>query len=315
MKLKKFLGIVIIVMFVFSVFHTGCSYIQSNKDKEQEGKFKVVATTTMIADMVRALAGDHVEVEGLMGPGIDPHLYKASAGDVTKMNEADLVIFNGLHLEGKMGEIFETLQSQDKKVVMISDYLEESNFLVSDDDPNIHDPHIWFSVPIWIKASEVIKNELIALDKENADYYTESYESYLKELQDLDTYIRNRVEEVAPEQRTLITAHDAFKYFGNEYGFKVLGLQGISTASEAGTADIRELVDYIVDKEIKAIFVESSVPPKNIEALQEAVEARNFSVSIGGELFSDSLGTPGTEEETFIGTCKHNIDTIVNALK
>lgn len=312
--MKKYIGIIIIALFIVSIVDLGCSSIQSTK-KTDEGAKRIVATTTMIADLTRVIGGEYVEVEGLMGPGIDPHLYKASAGDVTKMQEADMVIFNGLHLEGKMGEIFEKLDSQDKKVIKISDKLEETRFLVSDDDASVHDPHIWFSVPMWIESAEVVKDGLVDLDPEHGEVFIANYEAYLKELENLDNYIRNRVKELPVEQRILITAHDAFKYFGHEYGFKVMGLQGISTASEAGTGDIKELVDFIVANEIKAVFVESSVPRKNIEALQEAVAAKGFTVEIGGELFSDSLGTTGTEAETYIGTCRSNIDTIIDELK
>lgn len=312
--MKKWLGIIIIALFIVSIVDVGCRSIQPANEADK-GVKKIVATTTMIADLTRVIGGEHVDVEGLMGPGIDPHLYKASAGDVTKMQDADMVIFNGLHLEGKMGEIFERLGSQNKKVIKISDSLNESHFLVSDDDASVHDPHIWFSVPIWIESAEIVKEGLMDLDPEHKEVFLANYEAYLEELENLDNYIRNRVKELPVEQRILITAHDAFKYFGHEYGFRVMGLQGISTASEAGTGDIKELVDFIVANEIKAVFVESSVPRKNIEALQEAVAAKGFIVEIGGELYSDSLGTAGTEAASYIGTCMSNIDTIVDALK
>lgn len=285
---------------------------------ESEGKendtLSVVATTTMLADLAKVIGGDIVEVEALMGPGIDPHLYNASAGDVDKMTNADLVVYNGLHLEGKMEEIFEQLEGGDKVVVRISKGLSE-NELVTDTETNTHDPHIWFNVKLWEKSAENLYQGLIELSPENKEAFTTNYENYKKELDELHNYVNEQVALVPEKSRILVTAHDAFAYFGDAYGFEVLGLQGISTESEAGTSDVTELANFIVERNIKAIFVESSVPKKNIEALQEAVAAQGFNVEIGGELFSDSLGSKGTEAETYLGTVRSNIDTIVGALK
>lgn len=310
--MKKMFMLIMVAVMAISV--AGCSSTHgASTDKEKE-VYKVIATTTMLADLVNVIGGDKVEVTGLMGPGIDPHLYKASAGDVTAMQEADMVVYNGLHLEGKMGEIFENLEANDKLIVCITDGIDEKR-LVTDEESGGHDPHVWFDVALWKDASKNLYNGLVALDPKNESTYTKNYEAYKKELEELDTYVKEQVELVDQESRVLITAHDAFAYFGKAYGFEVKGLQGISTASEAGTADVKELVDFIVEHKIKAIFVESSVPVKNIEALQEAVEDRGFQVEIGGELFSDSLGTEGTEADTYIGTVRSNIDTIVGALK
>ncbi len=302
-------------MMIIAVTVSGCA----KADKEAEGDsgsglYKVVATTTMLRDMAQVIGGEYVDVEGLMGPGIDPHLYKASAGDVRLMNEADLIVYGGLHLEGKMGEIFENLESKDKSIVCISDGLPEDK-LIKDAATGAHDPHIWFDVMLWKEASKNLYDGLVALDSEHEAYFTENYEAFLTDLDNLDSYIREQVELIPEESRVLVTAHDAFSYFGQAYGFEVIGLQGISTASEAGTGDVRELADFIVERKIKALFVESSVPKKNIEALQEAVEARGFNVDIGGELYSDSLGSEGTAAETYIGTVTANVDTIVAALQ
>jgi manganese/zinc/iron transport system substrate-binding protein len=280
-----------------------------------EDTLNVVATTTMLADLSRVIGGEYVTVSGLMGPGIDPHLYQASAGDVTRMQEADVVVYNGLHLEGKMGEIFENLSGQGHAVICIEDGLDESKLLAWEGGGSVHDPHIWFDVAIWKQAAQIVAEGFANADPAHSDAYKGNLEQYLKELDELDTYVRDRVSEVAEGQRVLVTAHDAFNYFGKAYGFEVRGLQGISTEAEAGTADVSALADFIVERQIKAIFVESSVPPKTIEALQAAVKAKGFDVSIGGELYSDSLGGEGSAAESYILTVKANIDTIVEALK
>lgn len=307
--MKKMTSFILMVSILTMVL-VGCG---ADNELAVNGKKKVVVTTTIIADVTRELAGDLVDVEALMGPGVDPHLYKASAGDVKRMSEADMVIYNGLHLEGRMGEVFEKIEG--KIIFAANENLDESKLLDFESDSGYFDPHVWFDVEIWKGATERIAQGLKELDEENSEAYDKNLEVYLNDLNELDKYIRDRIEEVDPDKRILITAHDAFQYFGNQYGFEVRGLQGISTDAEAGTGDVRELAEFIVEKEIKAIFVESSVPRKNIEALQEAVQARDFDVEIGGELYSDSTGNKGTPAETYIGTFKENIDTIVDALK
>ena len=290
----------------------GCGAGAGGASRES-GKLKVVTTTTIIADVVKQLSGDLVDVEALMGPGVDPHLYKASAGDVKRMSGADMVIYNGLHLEGRMGEVFESIK--DKIIFAANENLDESKLLDFETNPGYFDPHVWFDVQIWKGATERMAQGLKELDPENTAKYDENLVTYLGKLDDIDQYVRDRTEELDPDKRILVTAHDAFQYFGNQYGYEVRGLQGISTDAEAGTADVRNLAEFIVEKQIKAVFVESSVPRKNIEALQEAVKAKGFDVEIGGELYSDSTGDAGTNAESYIGTVKENIDTIVDALK
>ncbi|MBW4829039.1 MAG: zinc ABC transporter substrate-binding protein [Clostridiaceae bacterium] len=296
------------------IFTSIASYGGDKKTQKDPEKLNVVTTTTILEDAVRNIGGDNVEVESLMGPGIDPHLYKASAGDVEKMMNADLIIFNGIHLEGKMSDIFEKLGQIDVKTIAPGDIIDSSKLIQSFEFEGNYDPHIWFDVKLWTEVVDVIADSLIELDSENKDFYISNGEEYKKELEELDEYIKNRAKEIPDEQRVLITAHDAFNYFGNAYGFQVEGLQGISTVAEAGTLDVKELADFIAERKIPAIFVESSVPTKNIEALQAAVHNRGFNVEIGGELYSDSLGNPDTEEGTYIGTVKYNVDTIVDAL-
>lgn len=297
-----------------SMLLAGCT-ASAREANLAEDAFNIVATTTMLADLTEVIGGDRVKVDGLMGPGIDPHLYQASAGDVTLMQKADAVVYNGLHLEGKMGEIFENLTGQGMAVICIEEGLDQSKLLSSVDDSSVHDPHIWFDVSHWKSAAQTVATKLSEVDPDGASDYEANLSAYLKELDETDTYIRERASELSEEQRVLVTAHDAFQYFGKAYGFEVRGLQGISTDAEAGTADVSDLARFIVDRQIKAIFVESSVPPKTIEALQAAVKAQGFDVAIGGELYSDSLGDSDSGADTYIRTVKANIDTIVDALK
>ncbi|MGD9048386.1 MAG: zinc ABC transporter substrate-binding protein, partial [Anaerolineae bacterium] len=247
------------------------------------------------------------------GPGIDPHLYKASEGDVSSLSEADVIFYNGLHLEAKMGEVLEQMGSRIKTVAVTSE-IDESLLLSPPEFEGAHDPHIWFDVALWMKAVEVVRDTFIEVDPGSADLYRANAEEYLASLEELQVYVQEQTARVPEQQRVLITAHDAFNYFGHAYGFEVRGLQGISTATEAGTGDVQDLAEFIAVNEIPAIFVESSVPVRNVEAVQAAVQAKGFEVSIGGELFSDAMGNPGTEEGTYTGMVRHNVDTIVAAL-
>jgi manganese/zinc/iron transport system substrate-binding protein len=302
----------ILALGAISAILGGCS---SQALAQTGGKLKVVTTTTMLADLVSVIGGNRVEATRLMGPGIDPHLYQASAGDVTKMREADVVVYNGLHLEGKMGDVFASLAGQGRSVICAEDGIDSAVLLIDESSPEIHDPHIWFNVSIWEDVAAHVAARLSAIDPDGAEEYSADLKEYTAQLDELDRYIRSRVGEVPEQQRTLVTAHDAFRYFGSAYGFKVMGLQGVSTDAEAGTADVSDLAEYIAFNQIKAIFVESSVPPKNVEALRAAVEARGFAVKIGGELYSDSLGDEASGHDSYILTFRANIDTIVNALK
>lgn len=306
-KIKNILALILSLCFLL----VGCSTAEVNTE---DNKINVVATTTMLADLSAVIGGERVTVKGLMGPGIDPHLYQASAGDVSLMQKTDVVVYNGLHLEGKMGEVFGNLSGQGVKVICIEDGLDKSKLLASEDDDSVYDPHIWFDVSLWKDAAQIVAKGLSEADPNGKSYYESNLKSYIKELDEVEGYIRNRVEELEKTQRVLVTAHDAFQYFGNAYGFEVRGLQGISTDAEAGTADVSNLASFIVERKIRAIFVESSVPPKTIEALQAAVKAKGFDVIIGGELYSDSLGDVSSGANTYILTFKANIDTIIDAL-
>lgn len=280
------------------------------------GVLDVVATTSMLADLIKSIGGEHVVVTGLMGPGVDPHLYQASAGDVTRMARAGILFYNGLHLEGKMADVFQQMHRRDIPTVAVAEEsVDDADLLESSAFQGNYDPHIWFDVSLWIRAAETVKNTLSAQDPDNRADYEANFEAYRDELLELDEYVRRRVEELPEDRRILITSHDAFGYFGRAYGFEVRGLQGISTATEAGTADVQRLVEYVVERRIPAMFIESSVSPKGIEAVREAVRSRGFDVAIGGTLYGDALGDPRSPSGTYVGMVRHNVDTIVASLK
>ena len=307
MKSKRF---TIVVILVFILLFSGCT---PKKESAADGALKLVATVGMIADAAENIGGDKVSVTALMGPGVDPHLYKASAGDVDRLTSADLILFNGLHLEAAMGEVLERMKSK-TPMVAVSETADESKLISAEDYENAYDPHVWFDVSLWRGSVRAVRDALIEADGENAAYYSAQWERYDAKLEELEAYVVERLSSVAEEQRVLITAHDAFGYFGRAYGFQVRGLQGISTVSEAGTRDVQDLAQFIADRRIAAIFIESSVPRRSVEALQAAVESRGFEVEIGGELYSDAMGDPGTEEGTYLGMVRHNVDTIADAL-
>lgn len=249
-----------------------------------------------------------------MGAGVDPHLYRASESDVLRLGRADVIFYNGLHLEAKMGEVFERM-SRNKTVVAVTENVPHEELLADPNFPDAHDPHVWFDVTIWKMAAEKIRDTLIARDPGGREFYEANARQYLQKLEDSHQYIIGKSAELPEAQRILVTAHDAFRYFGKRYGFEVVGLQGISTETEAGTRDVMKIADFIVERKIKAVFIESSVPERNIKAVQQAVKARGWEVKIGGELFSDAMGNKGTREGTYIGMVEHNINTIVDALK
>lgn len=279
----------------------------------KEDQVDIVATIGMIADIAQIVGGDHVKVTALMGPGIDPHLYKASAGDVSRLSNADIIFYNGLHLEAKMSEVLEQMSGR-AKTVAVTDNIDRSVLLTPPEYKGAYDPHVWFDVTLWKKAVDAVRDTLAEVDAKNAEDYQRNARDYLAQLDNLHQYVQTQTARLAHNQRVLVTAHDAFNYFGQAYGFEVRGLQGISTAAEAGAADIQALADFIAQARIPAMFVETSVSPRNIEAVRAAVKSRGFDVKIGGQLFSDAMGAAGTPEGTYIGMIRHNIDTIVESL-
>lgn len=273
----------------------------------------VVTTTGMIADAVQNVGGERVKVTALMGPGVDPHLYRASAGDVDKLVDADIVFYNGLHLEGRMTEIFDSMK-RSKPTIPVAEAIAAEKLRQPPEFEGKYDPHVWFDVSLWIEVVREIERSLAKLDPASAELYKRNADTYVAELETLDSWVAAQVATIPEQSRVLITAHDAFGYFGQRYGLEVRGLQGTSTATEAGVADVQDLANFIVERRIKAIFVESSVPQATIEAVQQAVRAKGHEVAIGGQLFADAMGASGTLEGTYLGMVRHNVRTIVAAL-
>jgi manganese/zinc/iron transport system substrate-binding protein len=277
------------------------------------GELNIVCTTNILGDMIENIGREKIDLNVLMGPGIDPHLYKASARDTKKIAVADLVVYGGLHLEGKMAEIFEKLGRLGINSLSVGDALPEED-LITVDDIGTHDPHIWFSPDLWKKCVLTTAEKMGEVDSENKNFYMENALEYIQKIDEMDREIEQKISGIPPEKRVLITAHDAFNYFGREYEVKVKGLQGISTASEIAASDLIDLADFIVDNKIPAIFLENSIPQRNIDALIDAVQARGFDVKMGGELYSDSLGDTGTPEESYVGTFIYNVNTFYDAI-
>lgn len=278
-------------------------------------RIAVATTVGMITDVVRIIGGEAVAVSGLMGPGIDPHTYKPRASDITTLGDAEIIFYGGLDLEGRMTETFEKINLGGAiPTIAVSERLPE-DLLISHSDANYAwDPHVWFDVSLWSMVAGTIAEELSQHFPEHEATSRANGEAYRAELEELDAWVFEQADRLEPEQRVLITAHDAFTYFGRRYGFEVLGVQGVSTASEAAAGDIQDLADFIVENRIRAIFVESSVPPVTIEAVQAAVSAQGWGVGIGGSLYADALGADGTPEGTYIGMVRANVTTIVEAL-
>ncbi|MDX1950809.1 MAG: zinc ABC transporter substrate-binding protein [Verrucomicrobiota bacterium] len=280
-----------------------------------EKKLTVCATVSMVADLTRSVGGERVEVQALMGAGVDPHLYKATASDIVKLQKADLILYSGLMLEGKMEGLFEQMKKGKRAVYAVTANLPKEKLLTPPEFEGHHDPHVWFDVELWAACIGTVEEALSKVDPKGKEYYAANGAALRQKYAQLHAWALNRVSDLAKEQRILVTSHDAYNYFGRAYGFQVVGLQGISTVTEAGLADVTKLVDFVKQKKIKAIFVESSVPHNTIERI-----SKDAGVKIGGELFSDAMGSPGQMEGdydvgTYEGMIKHNINTIVTGLK
>jgi manganese/zinc/iron transport system substrate-binding protein len=286
-----------------------------NNPKKENGKLNVVTTTSMINDLVQNIGGDLINIQGLMGSGVDPHLYKASEGDVSKLVQADVIFYNGLHLEGKLVEVFEKMQSKHLKTYAIAETLDKSTLIGSEYFQSNYDPHIWFDIDYWMRVGAYVTQKLQVLNPENTVAFEQNWKNYLTKLKSLKERVNATINMLPKEERVLVTAHDAFNYFGKAFDFEVVGLQGLSTATEAGVQDVQKLSRFIIEKHVKAIFVESSVPRRTIEALQASVKSKGYNIEIGGTLYSDALGNKGTVEGTYIGMFEYNVNTIINALK
>lgn len=291
----------------------GCGDGAGSSEGAGAGPLKIVATVGMVGDLARNVAGDRAQVSDLMGEGVDPHLYKATRDDVASMSSADVVFYSGLLLEGKMSDVLIRMSSS-RPVVAVTERIDEAFLLEPDAFAGHFDPHVWMDPQAWAKAVDVVKNTLCEHDPENAPAYAQAADDYRKEVLALGAYGKRVLATVPQERRVLVTSHDAFHYFGRAFGLEVLGVQGMSTESEAGLQQVNQLVDTLVERGVQAVFVESSVPRKSIEALVNGARSRGHEVRIGGELFSDAMGARGTYEGTYLGMIDHNITTVARAL-
>jgi manganese/zinc/iron transport system substrate-binding protein len=316
--MHRFVLASLLVTVLAGLLASGCASPASDRSSTpdlSDRHLRVVATTNILGDLVREIAGDAVDLTTLMGPGVDPHLFKASEGDVRRMAEADLIVYNGLHLEGKMTEVFAQMrQRQIATAALAEEALPDSVLIPSADYAGNYDPHVWFDVALWAEAATHLGEVLARIDTARADRYRSRAATYATRLDSLDRYVAAKLQRVPAPQRVLITSHDAFSYLGRAYDLDVRGLQGISTTSEAGAADVQNLARFVAERRIPALFVESSVSPRGIEAVREAVQAEGFRVEVGGTLYGDALGDAGTPEGTYEGAVRHNIDTIVSGL-
>jgi len=306
----------VLVAWVFLV--VACTQNNSPNEAQvsrESPKIKVTTTVNMVSDLVRQIGAGHVEVVEIMGPGVDPHLYKASANDVIKLQEADVIFYVGLLLEGKMEEVLDKLKAGGKPVYAVTENIDANRLLKPDEFEGHFDPHIWFEVLLWKETIDVVVSSLGKLDPANKFDYEANGKIAKAKMDELQQWAEAKVTEIPLQKRILVTSHDAYNYFGRAYGFKVVALQGISTVSEAGLADRTELVDFIKSQKVKAIFVETTVSPEAIKAI-----ALDAGVTVGGELFSDAMGERGQMEGeldlgTYEGMIRHNLTTIVNALR
>ncbi len=283
---------------------------------ESSGKLKMVTTTTYMADLAKEIAGEKVEIKNLCGPGVDPHTYVATLSDVRDLESAAVIAYSGVGLEAQLAKILTKLKDNGAQIICAGDSVPPLMFLAFDEDgTSVSDPHIWNDVTIWKEVAKGFTDKMKTYDPANADYYQANLDSYIVQLDELHQYALNRVQEIPADSRIVITVHDAFEYMAKAYGFEVDALQGLSTATEAGTLDIRNLADKIAANKIKAIFIENTANPEAMAALKAAVQAKGGDVTTGGELFSDALGDEESGRDTYIKVIKGNVDTIVDALK
>lgn len=304
------IGSYAVLPMIVVVLATACS----SPSPQGSDKLNIVCTTGMIGDALTHIAGDAAQVTTLMGPGVDPHLYKPTQGDLGLLSQADIIVYNGLHLEGKMGEVFKKL-ARTKKVMALGELLPPELLRHPESDTQAHDPHIWFDVSLWARAVREVGEQLIQMYPSHAEVFRANTASYSAQLDSLHRRVQAHIATIPGDQRILVTAHDAFGYFGKAYQMEVRGLQGISTASEYGLRDISNMVNFLTDRKIKAVFVESSVPAKSLEAVLEGCARRGHQVRIGGHLFSDAMGEKGSPEGTYIGMVEANVAAMVGGLR
>lgn len=289
------------------------SFLVGVKTSLAQTRLDVVATTGMIADAAKQIGGGLVEVQALMGPGVDPHAYRQTRSDIVAMGKADLVLWNGLYLEAQMEDFLRDL-GKTRPVVAVAEQVPENLLIGSEDYDGRFDPHLWMNPNLWARVVVNIRDAMIEVQPERSDVFTQNADAYLYTIGELARYTTGILSSVPTESRVVLSSHDAFNYFGTAYGYEVVGIQGISTDSEAGLQRISELVDMLVERQISAVFVETSVSDRNIRALIEGAAARGHAVVIGGELYSDAMGEPGTYAGTYVGMIDSNATTIARAL-
>ena len=280
-----------------------------------ERPYKITTTVGMLTDAARWIAGDRAVVTGIIGEGVDPHLYKPTRGDVQQLLAADVIFYVGLLLEGKMSDVLDRVAEQGQPVHAVGESLDTELLLLPGGAVGHADPHIWMDAALWGQAVAQMTERLVEFDAPNGDYYRANAEEYLTEIERLDRYVSGIIASIPKHRRVLVTAHDAFGYFGRAYDIEVHGIQGLSTESEAGLNDITRLVSLLTERNIGAIFVETSVADKNIRALVEGARARDHHVKVGGTLFSDAMGPAGDYTGTYVGMIDHNATTIARALE
>ncbi|MBS0201970.1 MAG: zinc ABC transporter substrate-binding protein [Planctomycetes bacterium] len=293
----------------------GCNPASPGPNPSQKNRtIKIVTTTGMVTDIVRQVVGSHAEVTGLIEAGGDPHIFKPKVSHVKQLSEADVVFYSGLMLEGRMGETFTQLQRSGKPVFAVTESLDKEYLQSPPDFAGHYDPHVWMDVKAWSKCVEHVAESMSKVDEAHAAEYRVNADAYQKELAILHEYVKTSIRSIPESQRVLVTAHDAFEYFSRAYDIEVKSVQGVTTESEAGVQDVNRLVDFLVERKLPAIFVESSVNQKNIEAVIEGAKSRGVTVNIGGQLFSDAMGVEGSYEGTYIGMIDHNATLITKAL-
>ncbi len=308
---RPLLSLVVMIGGLISIMiaAAGCNRSDSAPPQSTD-RPRVVATVEMIADVARSIAGDDLDVTTLIGAGMDPHLFKPTADTLATLRSADLVLYNGHHLEGQLGSALESL-SQSKRVVPLAEGIESARLLA---DGDAIDPHIWMDVALWRDVAKLITDELVRLDPQHAEQYRSRSADYIKQLDELHAYATQAIASIPTEKRLLVTSHDAFNYLGRAYNLEVLAVQGISTESEAALSHVNDLVRTLVDRKVPSVFIESSVSPKGIRALIDGASSRGVTISIGGELFSDATGPLNSYEGSYIGMIDHNITLITRAL-
>lgn len=311
---KRLERVVLVFLFlaILVVINTACaSGGKQSGEGGQSGKIRIVTTIAQIAEPLAVIGGDKVEVDSLMGPGVDPHLYAATQGDIKKLQSGDIVFYSGLHLEANMVKVFEQI-GKDRPVLAIGETLPKESLLK--DPKGATDPHIWFDIDLWKQALGAATEELKKYSAADAAYFETNKTAYFKQLDELKAEALEKLGRIPEERRVLVTAHDAFGYFGRLLGLQVVGLQGLSTEDEIGLSDIEDTIDLLVERGVPAVFVESSINPASIEAVIEGAKKRGLDVQLGGQLYSDAMGDGGTEEGTYLGMYRHNVNTIGEAL-